>query len=702
MPNQLSEQLSPYLQQHAKHPVDWLPWGEQAFALAREQDKPILLSIGYSSCHWCHVMAYESFEDVEVAAVMNSLYVNIKVDREERPDIDLIYQSAHQILQQNAGGWPLTCFLTPAGVPFYSGTYFPKTPRLGLPGFKELLESVATYWAKQREEIEKQNLSLVESLQKMTPPPPEAQVAFEVAPVARAIALLDKECDRECGGFGNAPKFPRVADLSLLLHSHLPEQRKMALFSLSKMADSGLHDHLGGGFFRYCVDKQWCIPHFEKMLYDNGPLLSLYAEASVLTGDAGHREVATAIAVWALDEMRAPDGAFYTSIDAGGPGEEGRYYVWRRNEIEKILGAREYAVVSRHWGLNLPGNFASHLWHLQVIRPLSEVARSLSYALEDVTRLIGTAKLKLNDARKRRTRPARDDKILVSWNALMIKGLLHAGRLINQPEWIDAGRKALDFIRTKLWTPPLDTGSPGQLKASGLHANGEFKEQNTAATLDDYAFLLAACLESLQAGGFRPRDYRFALDLAETLLLRFEDTQNGGFYFTEHEHEQLIHRPMVGHDAALPSGNGIAALSLQRLSVLSGLPHYAGAAERTLLRFYPALLVNPGFFSSMLAMLEEWLHPARTVVLTGPDDEARQWQAALSATAVPDTQIYITPTYMPDDITCPALLHKKSTAKVNAWICEGRQCLPPVRSLESAIDLISRWPAALSDGEKTA
>ncbi|MFZ2525627.1 MAG: thioredoxin domain-containing protein, partial [Candidatus Ferrigenium altingense] len=547
MPNHLAQETSPYLQQHANNPVDWFPWGEEALRCAREQDKPILLSIGYSACHWCHVMAHESFEDAGVAAVMNRLFINIKVDREERPDLDHIYQAAHAMLAQRSGGWPLTLFLTPDQTPFFGGTYFPREARYNLPGFVPLLEQVAGIYHTRRDDIATQNASLLQAFDSTLPSAGD-QASFSNAPLADACRELRQTFDAVHGGFGGAPKFPQPAGLEFLLRHAArggdSDARNMALHTLRKMADGGIHDQLGGGFCRYSVDERWAIPHFEKMLYDNGPLLALYTDAHVLAGEPSFRRVAQGIAGWAMREMQSPQGGFYSSLDADSEHEEGKFYVWTPEQIASLLSAEEYAVAAIRYGLNQYPNFENRQWNLLVAQPLDAIAQARHLPLEQAEQLLASAQQKLFTARAGRVHPGRDEKILVSWNALMIKGMAHAGRMLDEPAWIVSAQRAADFIRTTMWRN-------GRLLATCKDGKAHLN-----AYLDDYAFLLDALLELLQAE-FRPADLEFARALADVLLEQFEDTQEGGFFFTSHDHEKLIHRPKPGHDNATPSGNGI-------------------------------------------------------------------------------------------------------------------------------------------------
>ena len=661
MPNRLADETSPYLQQHAENPVDWHPWGEQALALARRDDKPVLLSIGYSACHWCHVMAHESFEDEDVAAVMNQLFVTIKVDREERPDLDQIYQSAHHLLTQRSGGWPLTMFLTPEGAPFFGGTYFPKSPRYGLPGFVDLLQRVEQTYREQREAIAAQNISLLEALASTQPQSRNGDAtAFDAAPLARLRDQLAGSFDARHGGFGAAPKFPHPTDLAFLLRRALGHAdaaaRDMVLTTLRRMAEGGIYDQLGGGFCRYSVDAEWSIPHFEKMLYDNGPLLSLYADAWALTGDEPFLRVVEHTVAWTLREMQSAQGGYYSSLDADSEGEEGKFYVWTREEVKAALSPQEYSAVEQHWGLAGPPNFEDSHWHLRIVAPLPEHQRPL----------LESARVKLFAARERRVRPGRDEKILTSWNAQMIEGMAHAARIFGRAEWLASARRALDFVRTQLW-------NNGRMLATCKDGRAHLD-----AYLDDHASLLSALIELMQAE-YRCEDMNFARQLADALLEHFEDPAQGGFFFTRHDHETLIHRPKPGHDNATPAGNGVAACALQRLALLSGEARYAAAAERTLRLFRPQFERHPSGFASLLAALEEWLVPPRLVVLRGPLEEVADWRARLGNLPLPGTLTLALPNSLAG---LPAALDKPAGDRVNAWVCHGVTCLAPV----------SRWP----------
>lgn len=540
MPNRLTHETSPYLLQHADNPVDWYPWGEAAFMQARAENKPILLSIGYSSCHWCHVMAHECFEDIEVAEVMNRHFVNVKVDREERPDLDQIYQNAHVLLTGRGGGWPLTVFLTPEQVPFFAGTYFPKTTRFGLPAFVTLLENVALAWRTRRADIEAQNHTLLAALAaELAQPMPTA--AMDATPIRAAIADLKAVFDARHGGYGQAPKFPHPADLAFLLHSGDAEARAQVLTTLEIMAERGLMDQIGGGFYRYAVDARWAIPHFEKMLYDNGQLLALYADAWAQTQNPVYLRAAELIVDWLDREMTSPEGMFWSALDADSEGEEGRYYLWSAAVVETLLTTEEYAVAAPRWGLDAAPNFAALAWHLGSDRSLDEIARALSIPLDEAAARLERARRKLLAAREERVRPGLDDKVLASWNALMVRGLARAARRCDRPDWAQRAWRAVDALRERLWRD-------GRLYACWRHGQARLM-----AYLDDYAYLLDALLELMQAH-FRTQDLAWAQQLAEGLLTHFEDAQQGGFWFTAHDHERLIQRLKPVHDAATPAG----------------------------------------------------------------------------------------------------------------------------------------------------
>ena len=673
MPNHLSHETSPYLLQHADNPVDWHPWNAETLRLALDLDKPILLSIGYSACHWCHVMAHESFEDEAVAAVMNEHFVNIKVDREERPDLDQIYQNAHYLLAQRSGGWPLTMFLEPDGTPFYSGTYFPKQARYGLPGFPDLLTRIAKVYQEKRGELSAQGKQLIATLASWQMVKSAEDAVLSAAPVAAAVQQHLKSFDPLHGGFGGAPKFLHPAELDLLLRqahaTHDAQTRHVALFTLKQMALGGLNDQLGGGFCRYSVDAHWDIPHFEKMLYDNGLLLGLYCDAWLSSNDPFFAHVVEQTAGWVMREMQSPQGGYYASLDADSEHEEGKFYVWQRNEIRDLLSADEYALVKPYYGLDSTPNFENHSWNLRVAQPLAGIAQHLNISAEQASARLASARTKLFAARERRIRPGRDEKILGSWNGLMIAGMAKAARTFNRADWLQSAQQAMDFVRGTLW-------QNGKLLAT--HKDGK---THLNAYLDDHAFLLNAALELLQTE-YRSTDMAFAMQLADALLARFEDSENGGFFFTSHDHEALIQRNKTGQDDAIPSGNGIAAQGLLRLAELTGDMRYGEAAERCLKLFFPLMQRAAGQFSSLCTALDEAMQPPSMLVLCGAKNETAAWRAAVAAKYAPGLMVIA---LTGDEAGLPAPLNKPRAATTTAWLCRGTQCLPPIGSLDALL-----------------
>jgi len=694
MPNLLSGETSPYLLQHASNPVDWFPWGPAALQAAREQGKPILLSIGYAACHWCHVMAHESFEDEATAAVMNAHFINIKVDREERPDLDQLYQDAHQLLTRKGGGWPLTIFLAPDGTPFHSGTYYPPEARYGRPAFPDLLASVAEAWQARRPEIDKQNASVRQALQQALPgvalagqTGAGAALAALAGPVQDAARQwLAERHDAVNGGFGGAPKFPHPTDLRWLLERGVAEgdggAREMALHSLAMMARGGVADQLGGGFFRYSVDDHWAIPHFEKMLSDNGQLLALYADATALTGEPLHGRTVEATVAWLLAEMQLPDGGFASSLDADSPGAddpEGAFYIWQADAVRAALSPVEWDLASAHWDLINAPNFEGRAWHLVEARPAAEMARTLQQPQAAIQTILDAARTKLLALREERPRPGRDDKVLGSWNALAVTGLVRAAQVAGRPDWVAAARQALGLISQALWVS--EPGAPGghRLLATCKGSEGG-QAQRTAhlnAYLDDHAFLLEALLGLMQSD-FRQAELDWATQLAEALLGAFEDSAQGGFFFTRHDHEALIVRAKPGQDHALPSGNAVAALALLRLGHLLGEPRYLQAAERTLLLFAPKAAHEPGAWSGLLRAALEQQHPPTLVVLRGA--EAGAWRDQLLTAYLPHTLVIALPDEAGD---LPEALDKPlpPAGQTEAWLCSGAQCSPPLGSL---------------------
>ncbi|HET7308429.1 MAG TPA: thioredoxin domain-containing protein [Gammaproteobacteria bacterium] len=672
--NRLGGETSPYLQQHAHNPVAWQPWDDAALAHARTEDKPILLSIGYSACHWCHVMAHESFEDAATAAVMNARFVNIKVDREERPDLDKVYQTAHQLLNRRGGGWPLTVFLAPDDLaPFFAGTYFPREPRHGLADFKTVLNQVADYYQVHRDEIRKHAAALTDTFAQIKMHHSAAGVEPDLVVIDAALSTLAQSYDARHGGFGPAPKFPRPGALELLLGAPDDAMCGKALHTLARMADGGLFDQVGGGFSRYSVDAAWTIPHFEKMLYDNGALLRLYALAARQTGSARFRKAAALTADWAIDVMQSEAGGYYSSLDADSEGEEGKYYVWDRDELRSLLDDDEYSLAVRRFGLDGAPNFEGR-WHLNVAADTALLAEEQQTSEEAVAARLEAIRNKLLTARAARTPPARDDKILTAWNGLMIGGMATAGRLLDEPRWRDSAARALDFIRAELWRD-------GCLFATYQGGRARFD-----GYLDDYAFVAAACLEMLQAR-WRSADLELARTLCEAILAHFEDHDGGGFFFTANDHDTPLDRPKSFVDESMAAGNGVAAQALVRLGHLLGEIRYLDAAARTMRAGTAALPDYPDAMCSLLVALRDELDLPAQIILRGEPAVLAQWRWRIESTFDMHRRVYAVPH---DAGELPGLLGVcEPRPEGVAYFCEGTECSPPLTSVEAVLERLS-------------
>ena len=678
--NRLSSESSLYLRQHADNPVDWRPWDDEALEEARRQGRPILLSIGYSACHWCHVMAHESFEDEETAAVMNRLYVNIKVDREERPDLDRIYQLSHQLLTGRGGGWPLTVFLEPGDlVPFFAGTYFPRDKRYGMPAFREVLVSLHQWFRQHGEEIAEQNGKLRAALESIQSPAGGDQVLdpeYAQTIMNTGAQQILSHHDAVNGGFGGAPKFPQAPLLNAL--SDLGEAEsggqlhRSLEFTLEQMARSGLRDHLDGGFFRYCVDGEWTIPHFEKMLYDNAMLLPLYAEGAARWDNDLLHSAAEGIVGWLDSVMKQPTGGYAASIDADAGGEEGGFHVWTPEQAGAVLSGPELELFLRAYGLDRPANFEGSAWHLQQHVPGAELAADVGESEEWVETTLERARRKLRAAREEREHPTLDDKRLTSWNALLAEGLIRAGRALGRKDWLESADEIFRFIHRELWT------------GERLHAVHNRGESRFEAYLDDYAGLLHALMLSLQADWDRSR-LDLAIALAEAILHSFEDEKNGGFFFSDASVEVPITRSMIFMDDATPAGYAVAIQALKRLGHLLGEPRYTGAAERAMIRAGGALAESPLACPSLLCALRGTMQPAPQVVISGSDpDRCRALKRWVDGRDRVDCYLV-----GPPDDTLPGILGGFRTDRpVTAWLCRGMQCLPPVEGQEELEQLL--------------
>jgi uncharacterized protein len=588
MANRLADETSPYLLQHKDNPVDWYPWGEEALARAREEDRPILLSIGYSACHWCHVMERESFEDEQTARLMNERFVPIKLDREERPDLDSIYMEACQAMT-GQGGWPLNVFLTPEQVPFYAGTYFPPEARMGMPSWRQVLAAVAEAWEDKRDEIRAGGERIAERLRGGAVLSP-SQREVDASALDAAVDRLAQTYDRVHGGFGVAPKFPPASAIELLLRRG---ETEMSAHTLRRMASGGIYDQVGGGFARYSVDTQWLVPHFEKMLYDNALLARAYLHGWQVTGDELFRTVCEETLDWALRELRGPEGGFHSALDADSEGEEGRFYVWTLDELREVLGDEADAAIA-WFGVTERGNF--------------EGRNILTRGEGDPPPDLGEWRRTLYDARAQRVWPGLDDKRLTSWNALMISALAEAGAVLERDDYLDAARATAEFLLGDL------RDSDGRLLRSWKDGTAKLN-----AYLEDHAYLLEALL-TLYEASFEPRWFEAARELADTMIERFADPEQGGFFETSADHERLIARRKDLEDHPIPAGNSSAAYGLLRLAALTGEHEYERHAESVLRLLWELAPKHPQAFGHLLQALDFHLARTREVALVGDDD----------------------------------------------------------------------------------
>ncbi len=665
--NRLIRETSPYLLQHAHNPVDWYPWSGDAFARARAENKPVLLSVGYSACHWCHVMERESFEDPDIARLMNEHFVNVKVDREERPDVDELYMRAVQVLT-GRGGWPMTVFLTPDARPFYGGTYFPPVDRHGMPGFPRVLMAVARAYRERPDEVEKSVGQILEALSRSEAAPPAAGHLDPALPRHAAEALL-RHVDRAEGGLGGAPKFPHTSAFQLLLRQYVATRNRelldAVLVTCDHMARGGVYDQIGGGFHRYAVDAHWLVPHFEKMLYDNAQLPRLYLEAFQVTGEQGLRRVVEETLDYILREMRHPEGGFYAATDADSEGEEGKYFVWSRAEVARLLATPDVELVCRYWDISEEGNFeGQNIPHVTL--GVDQVARMFGYPATDAAAALDRARALLLKARAQRIAPLRDEKILVSWNALAIGTLAEAGRVLDAPRFRTAAAVAAEFVWTRM-----------RVGGKLLHAwaGGEARQ---GAFLDDHAFLAAALLDLYEAEGERSHFER-ARELVAALDARFHDDAAGGYFFTAHDEEQLITRVKSGADGSLPAGNAVAAHVLLRLHRLTGVGLYRDRAEEILRLYHDQAAGNPFAYTTYLQALELYLEgPTEVVVIgeRGAPGVAALWRT-VAGCYLPH-RLLVAATPGDQDPLVPARGRPPVEDRPTANVCRDATCAPPV------------------------
>ncbi len=687
--NRLQHETSPYLRQHAHNPVDWYPWGPEALEQARRLDRPLFLSIGYSACHWCHVMEHESFENEAIARILNEHFISIKVDREERPDIDQIYMMAVQLLNQGHGGWPMSVFLTPQLRPFLADTYFPPEDRYGKRGFRTILMMIVDAWRTRRAEIDRAAGEITSHLQDFKQLPPAGTEEMSPELLRQATTALSRSFDPTNGGFGSAPKFPHPMEIRLLLRNWRrdgsAETLNMARQSLDHMARGGIYDHLGGGFARYSVDERWLVPHFEKMLYDNALLTSCYLEAFQATGDLSYRAVAEETLAFVRRELTRAEGPFMSTLDADSEGLEGKFYVWTEDEIVAVLGKADADLFNSVYGVAPLGNWHDPHGHapsrsnvLHRVKAFDQIARLLDMPEPELRARLDACRQKLFEAREKRVRPGRDDKTLTAWNGLMIAAFAQAAQVLDDPSYAETAARAADFILTKMRTPDgrlLRTWSAGtEAKLNGY--------------LEDYAFLIDA-LVTLYEATFAPRWVAAAVELADVMLDQFWDERDGGFFFTGRSHELLIARNKDPHDNAIPSGNAMAVTGLLRLAKLTGRADLLARAETTLKLFRGLMATHPMAAAQMLNALDFYLGPVEEVAIVGAPTAADSVRVvrALRSRFQPNRVVAFKPTGTADADyrAIPLLEGKQALGAVTVYVCANFACQAPLVGADAAV-----------------
>ncbi|QQS46183.1 MAG: thioredoxin domain-containing protein [Acidobacteriota bacterium] len=668
--NRLINETSPYLLQHAHNPVEWYPWSEEAFEKARAEDKPILLSIGYSACHWCHVMERESFENEAIAGLMNDNFINIKVDREERPDLDTIYMNSVQMMTGH-GGWPMTVFLTPDGRPFYGGTYFPPVDRYGMPGFPRILIAIAEAYRDRRDEIEQSAEGLLGELRRLdSVRPQEGDLTFEIAD--HAANHLERMLDPVNGGFGGKPKFPPSMTLAFLMRQYSRTQDPSALraveLTLEKMAHGGIYDQLGGGFHRYSVDEKWLVPHFEKMLYDNALLSRLYLDAWLLTGRDLYRRIACETLDYVKREMTDPGGGFYSTQDADSEGVEGKFFVWTPAEVKALLGEDDGAIFCRFYDVTEEGNFEeSNILHIE--ESPAAIAHLPGVGEERLLEVIERGRRALFEARERRVKPHRDEKILTAWNGLMLRSFAEAARAFDRVDYLEVAEANAEFLLTRLHRDGrlLRTHKDGESRLNGY--------------LEDYACLIDGLL-ALYEATFDARWFERALALAGTMIDQFLDEEHGGFYFTSRDHEALITRTRDFYDNAVPAGNSVAAHVLLRLALLTGETRYRDPVETILRLMKPSVKRSPNAFGHLLCVYDMFLSsPFEIAVIGDPaKEETRALIGEIFKSYLPNKVVALADPDLDQAALRIALLEgrKAIDGRATAYVCRNFYCETPV------------------------
>jgi len=677
MPNRLKDETSPYLLQHADNPVDWYPWGPEALGRAKAENKPILLSIGYSACHWCHVMEHESFENPAIAALMNELFVNVKVDREERPDLDSIYMSAVQAMT-GRGGWPMTVFLTPEGVPYYGGTYFPPEDRGHMPGFPRVLKAVGEAYASQAQEVIRNAEQMREMLQ--CPLVPTERGGLDRAMLDAAEGGILRAVDRREGGVGGAPKFPQPMPLEFLLRSYVRTGNPLALdavtLSLDKMAAGGIYDQLGGGFHRYATDGIWLVPHFEKMLYDNAQLARIYLQAYLVTGAPRYRQIVEETLAYVQREMTDPAGGFYSTQYADSEGEEGKFFVWHPDEVDALLGSDDARLFSAYFDVSAGGNFEGHNI-LHTTESAESVARMHGVSVERLHDAIERGRSTLFDAREARIKPARDEKVLAAWNGMMLRAFAEAAAALDRADYREVAVRNATFLTNEMVRDGrvLRSWKDGTAKLNGY--------------LEDYANLADGLIATYEAT-FDARWIDRAREVVDVMIEQFTDDANGGFFDTGRDHEQLVSRPKDIFDNATPSGNAVAADALQRLALLTNEERYRQAAAGVLDTFGAVAAKHPTGFGRLLSAVDLALGEAKEIAIVGHPDAAdtRALVRAVFERFVPNRVVAVG---APGDDTTLPLLEGRGMreGRATAYVCQDYVCQAPVTAVAELVAQLS-------------
>jgi hypothetical protein len=680
--NRLIDEMSPYLLQHAHNPVDWYPWSKEAFEIAKKQDKPIFLSIGYSTCHWCHVMKRESFTNERIAKIMNEHFVNIKVDREQRPDVDDVYMSAVQMMT-GSGGWPLSVFMTPDGQPFYGGTYFPPGDMFGRPGFERVLLAIADAWQNKRAELLESAGRISAALKNLSEQTGQEALSPDI--LKEAYSYLESIFDSTYGGFGGAPKFPQPSNLSMLLGywRQARDDKALAMVeaTLDAMAKGGIYDHLGGGFHRYSTDARWLVPHFEKMLYDQALLSRSYIQAYQVTRKKHYAKVTREIFDYVLRDMTDPKGGFYSAEDADSEGKEGLFYIWEVKEIKEVLGTEKAKIFNEFYNVTGSGNFEDGKSILNITKSVEGLSKQFRQDRKVIEGVLQEGRLQLLEHRSKRVRPHRDDKIIVSWNGLMISSMAYGGAVLQEAKYVSAAEKAAEFILENL----QKNGRLGRYYRAGKVVEPGF--------LDDYAFMIIALLDLYEAT-FDARWLVEAGELAEQMIELFGDESSGGFYLMGEGAEHLIVRSKPGYDGAVPSGNSVAALVLLKLGRLTMNQRYIDRAKQVLDAFSRRIQQSPASLSAMLIALDFWIGPTQEIVIAGDRrrQDTKEMLRLIHGKFLPNTVILFHETGQAGEAIekiVPFL--KGQTAiddKVTVYVCKNYVCKQPVNEVDALETLL--------------